>query len=423
MLPTLIAVVAIAVIVTAWVLWRFLRRSRVPRAEVGSNTNAVAELQSEFPPAGLLVPEDILRSTGSTATSIWDALEAAIMPVAVQYRPVSESEMAKLRTIPVVNATAQQAILEMAKALNPKNPTLYSVVLPKGFSLVKAVGVPGYRGFARNERNIAASAALIPVAASGKVAARLPLLAVAGFVMAVDIMAQREERAHQRRLEAILGRQEERHYVERIANQRSADTQLSRAISSILDGHTPNLDLALKSAYDEFHRSQQFLEKFRGVIDELVDDDGKVDYRRLEKALGGESKDTGHFIRELHLARSAIAIRRKAMVADAAAVALADPNNPYAALWKFLESQVHELDEADAIAAELTERLTHIELKDRWYDFDDSAAARQEQLRAQVAPPRVDSDTEIVYLLKPSGEILQVLPSEEDEAAPIAQDG
>jgi hypothetical protein len=423
MLPTLTAVVAIAVIVTAWVLWRFLRRPRVPREEVGSHANAAAGLQPEFPPAGLLVPEDVLRSAGSTATSIWDALEAAITPVAVEYHPVSESEMAKLRTIPVVNATAQQSILGIVKALNPKSPTLYRVVLPKGAELVKAVGTSGYRGFARNESGIASQAVLKPVAVGGAVAAGWPALAVAGTVMAVDILAQREQRAHQRRVEAILGRQEERHYVERIKDQRTADTQLSRAISSMLDGHKPNLDLALKSADDEFHRSEQFLEKFRGVVDELVDDDGKVDYRRLEEALGGEEKDTGHFIRELHLTRSAIAIQRKAMVAHAASVALSDPTNPYAALRKFMESRVHQLDEADAIAAELTERLTQVELKGRWYDFDNSAAARQEQLRAQISPPSVEGDTEIRYLLTPSGEILQVLPSEEDEPAPIAQDG
>lgn len=38
----------------------------------------------------------------------------------------------------------------------------------------------------------------------------------------------------------------------------------------MLDGHNPNVELALKSADDEFYRSQQFLEKHRGVVDELV---------------------------------------------------------------------------------------------------------------------------------------------------------
>jgi hypothetical protein len=236
------------------------------------------------------------------------------------------------------------------------------------------------------------------------------------------MVAQRELRANQRRVEAILGRQEERYYIERIKDQRSADAQLSRAISLILDGHNPNLELALKSAYDEFHRSQQFLDKFRGVIDELVDDDGKVDYRSLEGALGGKAKEADHFVRELHLARAAIAIRSKAMVADAAAVALADPTNPYAALRKFLVSQVNQLEEADAVAAELTERLAHVELKGRWHDSDKSVTARQERLRAQVSPPGVDGDTDIRYLMTSSGQILQVLPSDEVEHTQLALD-
>jgi hypothetical protein len=421
MLPTLIAVVAIAVMVTAGLIWRFSRRARVPRTEVASSPIAVSELQPEFPPAGLLVPEDVFRSAGSTPTAIWDALEAAAAPVAVEYYPVSESDIAKFRTVPV-NAAAQQAMVGIVKALNPKNPTLFRAVLPKGAELVKAAGTSGFRGFARSGSGITTHAVLKPVAAGGAIAAGWPVLAVAGTVMAVDMVAQREQRAHQRRVEAILGRQEERHYIERVKDQRSADAQLSRAISLMLDGHNPNLELALKSAYDEFHRSQQFLEKFRSVIDELADDDGKVDYRQLEEALGGKAKEADHFIRELHLARAAIAIRRKAMVADAAAFALADPNNPYAALRKFLESQVHQLDETDAISAELTERLTQVELKGRWYDSDKSVAARQEQLRAQVSPPRVDGDTEIRYLMTSSGQILQVLPSDGDEPLKLTQD-
>lgn len=420
MLPTLIAIVAIAVIVTAWLLWRFSRRPTTSGRRVATSIPAAIEVRPEFPPAGLLVPEDVLRSAGPTSAAIWDALEAAAAPVAVEYFPVSESEIAKFRTVPV-NATAQQAMVGIVNALNPKGPTLFRVVLPKGAELVKAAGTSGFRGFSRSGGKTA-HAVLKPVAVGGAVAAGWPVLAVAGTLFAVDMVAQREQRANQHRVEAILGRQEERYYIERIKDQRSADAQLSRAISLMLDGHNPNLELALKSAYDEFHRSQQFLERFRGVIDELVDDDGKVDYRRLEEALGGKAKEADHFVRELHLARAAIAIRRKAMVADAAAVALADPTNPYAALRKFLESQVNQLEEADAIAAELTERLAHVELKGRWRDSDKSVATRQERLRAQVSPPRVDGDTEIRYLMTSSGQILQVLPSDEAEHTQLALD-
>lgn len=37
-----------------------------------------------------------------------------------------------------------------------------------------------------------------------------------------------------------------------------------------------------------------------------MDADGKVDYRGLEDALGGMSKDLDYFLRELHMARGAI---------------------------------------------------------------------------------------------------------------------
>ncbi|MFC5668506.1 hypothetical protein ACFP3U_36815 [Kitasatospora misakiensis] len=177
------------------------------------------------------------------------------------------------------------------------------------------------------------------------------------------------------------------------------------------------------SADDEFYRSQQFLEKHRSVIDELVDDDGKVDYRRLEETLGGKEKEVDQFIRELHLARAAIAMRRKALVTYAASLALADPTNPYAALRRFVESQVHQLEDAEAVATELTERLTQVELKGRrWRDSDKSVATRQERFRAQVSPPKIDGDTEIRYLMTSSGEILHVLPPAEDEPLQLAQD-
>ena len=101
------------------------------------------------------------------------------------------------------------------------------------------------------------------------------------------------------------------------------------AISLMLDGRNPHLELALKSADDEFHRSTQFLHRFRGVIEGLRDEEGRVDYRRLEETLGGKAKDVDYFVRELHLARAAIAIKRKALVGDAASLALADPSNPY----------------------------------------------------------------------------------------------
>ena len=419
MLPALIVVVAIAVLVTAWLLWRFSRRPNVPRTQVASSAQAQIELRPEFPSAGLLVPEGVLRSAGSTSAAIWDALGAAAVPVAVEYRPVTASETATFRPVPPVNAAAQQAMVDIVKALNPTSPTLYRVVLPKGAELVKAVGKSGFRGFSRSGGKTT-HAVLKPVAAGGAIAAGWPVFAVAGTVLAVDMVSQREQLAHQRRVEAILGRQEERHYIERIKDQRSADAQLSRAINLILDGRNPQLELALKSADDEFHRSKQFLDSFRGVVDGLREEDGKVDYRRLEETLGGKAKDVDCFVRELHLARAAIAIKRKALVADAASVALADPSNPYRALRKFLDAEVHQLEQADTAVAELTEQLSVVELKGRWHNRDKSVAERQAKLRAQIAPASVDDTAELLYLATGSGEILQLLPSDADEATPLA---
>lgn len=334
--------------------------------------------------------------------------------MAVEYFPVSDTEITKFRTVPI-NATAQQSMVEIVKALNPTNPTLYRVVLPKGAELVKAVGTSGYRGFARSGGRITAQALLKPVAAGGAIAAGWPIFAVAGTVMTVDMIAQRELRAHQQRVETILGRQEERHYVERIKDQRSANAQLSRSISLMLDGNNPNIELALKSAYDEFHLSQQFLEKYREVIDKLADSDGKVDYRQLEEALGGKDRDLDYFLRELHLARGAIAIRRKALLADAAAVALADPENPYTALRRFLETQADQLEEADSAANAITQSLTHIKLKGPWHKRNKAITERQGRIRKLAALPPVDTAVELRFLRTATGEIVQVTSTDEEQ--------
>src|SRR4051794_28607608 len=111
--PAMIAGVAIAVLVTAWLLWRFARRPNVPRTQVSSSGPAEIELRPKFPPAGLLVPEGVLQSAGSSSAAIWDALEVAVVPVAVEYFPVTASEIAACRTVPPVNAAAQQAMVDI----------------------------------------------------------------------------------------------------------------------------------------------------------------------------------------------------------------------------------------------------------------------------------------------------------------------
>lgn len=64
---------------------------------------------------------------------------------------------------------------------------------------------------------------------------------------------------------------------------------------------------------------------------------------------------------------------------------------------------------------ELTEQLMHVELKGRWHNREVSVAERQKLLRSQISPPTVDRDTELSYLVTGTGEILQLLPSEEVE--------
>jgi hypothetical protein len=63
---------------------------------------------------------------------------------------------------------------------------------------------------------------------------------------------------------------------------------------------------------------------------------------------------------------------------------------------------------------DLTEQLTRVELQGRWHNRDRSVAERQTQFRAQIAPPTLDGEAELRYLVTDSGEILQLLPSEED---------
>jgi hypothetical protein len=45
---------------------------------------------------------------------------------------------------------------------------------------------------------------------------------------------------------------------------------------------------------------------------------------------------------------------------------------------------------------------------------------RQAKLRAQIAPASVDDTAELLHLTTGSGEILQLLPSDADEEAPLA---
>lgn len=403
-----ICLVVLAAASTTWLLWRkSIQRSDpsmvVPPADDESNASF------ELPSSGLLVSEEVLRSAESGALSVWDALERATIPIAVEYFPVSEAEVARYRTVPI-NSAAQQSITHIVQAVNPNQPTLYRAVLPKGAELVRAVGTSGFRGFSRTGGRTA-HAVLKPVAAGGAVAAGWPIFAVAGTVMAIDMVAQRELRAHQRQVVALLARLDERHYVERVKDQRTADAQLTRAISLILDGHTPGLDHALKSAYDEFHRAQQFIEKYERAIQELVGPDGKVDYRELEKLIGKEGEDLDFFF-HLRMARGAVAIRRKALLADAASATFADPDNPYTALRKLLDAQSRELEEAERATLDISARLAEVQLKGGWSIA--KAAKKQDRIRELASPPDAQGALELLFLRTADGDVVQVVPEADD---------
>lgn len=382
-----------------------------------SATSEDAPTQAEpLPVRGLLVSHEIMQNLTDKQSDIKSALEFSSAPVAVAYMPVTRNELARFVTVPV-NQSMQQAVSQIAKAVNRNNDTLYKVILPKGAELVKAAGKSGFRAFAKNGSKISSHALLKPVAIGGAAAISWPVLAVGATVMALDMVAQKEQRAFQGRVLMFLERIDETNYLERIKDQQSADAQLTRAISLMLDGRNPMLELALKSADEEYLRSAMFIQKHRNVFQGLVDDDGKVDFRRLEAALGGKQKDVENFIREINLARSALVLKNKALVADAASQALAEPENAYAAYRKFLERETRALGDARDELEKIGSELSAAELKGRWYDkplekirsADKSVESRQSHFRKQLHVPQEDGSDELAFIISPTGEVRQVV--------------
>jgi hypothetical protein len=416
-----IALTVAVVVCAAGLLALTLRMHRRSRRDDAARSASLSEtsahermaLVRDLPASGILVPEAVLSTTGSNV-SVWEALEGASVPMAFEYYPITDIELAAYKLVPV-NAAAQQAFINIVRAVDPKSATLFKVVLPKGGDLVRAVGTSGFRGFARGPANIASHAVLYPVGVGGAAVAGWPILAVAASVMAMDMLAQREQRAHQRRVETILGRQEKRYEDARIAAQRTTDERLSAAISRMLDGQLPDLEVAQQRAGEEFHQAVQFLERNWSTLQSLMGSDGAngaVDYRKLEEALGGKTKDLDHFVRELHFARAAVALGRKALLADAASAALVDPQNPYLAFRKFLERRAAEVQQAENFEAQITATLTTLEVTGRWHDTKKSIADRQTALRERVTPPQIDPPDSVQYLALPSGEIHQLVPVE-----------
>ncbi|TQS94378.1 hypothetical protein EU811_00900 [Arthrobacter sp. TS-15] len=411
---------ALAVVASAGgLLTLTLRRHRSVRRDDAAKTARATETSASetmapvrvLPASGILVPEAVLSTTGA-AVSVWEALEVASVPMAFEYHPITDIELTKYKSVPV-NAALHQALTNIVRAVDPKSATLFKAVLPKGAELVRAVGTSGFRGFARGPANISSQAVLYPVGIGGAAVAGWPILAVSASVMAMDMLAQREQRAHQRRVETILGRQEKRSVDKRISFQRTTDKQLSAAISLMLDGQLPDLDVARHRAGDDFEEADIFLEQTWSTIQSLLESDrasGPVDYRKLEEALGGKTKDLDHFARELHFARAAVALGRKALLADAAKAALADPSNQYLAFQKSLERHAADVKHAESIEAQVTEALTTLELTGRWHEAKKSIAGRQTAFRERFTHPQIDPPGTVQYLALPSGEIHQLVP-------------
>lgn len=408
----LVAVTAVLVVVLGSGVLLLKRRAPTTLNESSTSGAQIATPdRPTLPEAGVLMAESVLPGGGSQV-SIWHALDNAAVPVAVSYRPVSSTELARYKAVPL-NAGAQDVIKGLTKLVNPKDPTLYEVVLPKGAELVKAVGQAGFRGFARNAKGIKAQAVLVPAGAAAAAGISWPAVALAGTVMTLDMAMQAEQRENQKRLFALMDRAEEHRYKDRIAAHRTADQMLSHAVAVMRDGRNPHLEVTRKAAYDVFHNAALFLEANRDLLDGIIDDEGKADFRTLEKRIGGDLRTTEHFFRELQLAREAISIRRRSLIVDAAAHALEDPTNPYEALQELLSAHVADLERAEAISESLTTQLTTLRMKGRWYDSDKAVGLHEIQVHNLAAPPTPAVDVEPVRILvTPDGEIQQLIPIE-----------
>lgn len=412
---TYVLVAVAAVLVVILVSGVLLGKRRPPTATNESSTSGaqIATLdRPTLPDAGVLMAESVLPE-GASQVSIWDALENAAVPVAVSYRSVSSTELAQYKAVPL-NAGAQDVFKGLAKFVNPKEPTLYEVVLPKGAELVRAVGQAGFRGFARDAKGIKAQAVLVPAGTAAAAGISWPAVALAGTVMALDMAMQAEQRENQKRLVALMDRAEEHRYKDRITAHRTADKMLSHAVAVMRDGGNPHLEVTRKAAYDVFHNAVLFLEGNRDLLDRIIDDEGKVDFRTLEKRIGGDLRATEHFFRELQLSREAIAIRRRSLIVDAAAHALKEPTNPYEALQELLSAHVADLERAEAISESLTTQFTTLRMKGRWYDSKKAVGLHEMQIHKLAAAPTPAVDVvPVQILITPDGEMQQLIPIED----------
>lgn len=383
------------------------RRGRAGASTVGSKVVEV------FPQAGVLVGPRT-PSGSALPAGLEDALEQASAPISVRYRPLSDAELTRFRSIPV-NATAQRAIVDIVRMIGPKGPTLFTVDIPAGTELVKAANGAGFRGVATaaSSSRFAAQAVIKPVGLAGAAAVSWPVLAVAASVMALDMVNQREQRAHQRRIEAGLRSLEQDFRGERIARLRATDKALSGAISRLLDGQAiaGTWEHARTAADHELELARQFLDKIEPTVERFADE-GSAKFRALSKELGGTedlSESENGFSRDLAYARARVSLARKALLTEAAEIALQNESDPFGSLVRHMEGRLADLAEVDARLREIATKLTSLELKGV---MSAKKLMRQRQLLAQCVED-IDEGAETIELVAlPSGEVRQLEPIE-----------
>jgi hypothetical protein len=92
-------------------------------------------------------------------------------------------------------------------------------------------------------------------------------------------------------------------------------------------------------------------------------------------------------------------------------------------LREVFTSQAKQLEESEVALAQLNSNLRNVALKGRWHDrivdrvrsSDRSVAAREDRFHAEFAElPKVEGDAELTFIMTPTGDLLQVLPAEDD---------
>ena len=377
------------------------------RAKTGSSTMTRTQL---FPDQGILVAGG--REAGAELSGdLIELLSRATVPVAFEYRPVQPAEVATLRYSPVkVNASAQRGIAELVRAVGPKGPTLYTAIVPNGAELVRSAAGDGVRGFYRGARNISGHATFKVVGTGAAAATAWPVLAVAATVMALDAIESRQQKQHQDRVEQLLGRQEDARFREASAAQRTADVQLSHAIALLLDGRAADGDVrdGWRTAFRQLDQSASYLRARLGAVKDLVKD-GKIDHDSLAKqGLVDADRESGSFYREVELARGAIGLAKKALLASAASSALSDPDNAFAELRKSLDRQRAHIDTTEELLTSLCELVTTVELTQGFFSSSKPAGRLRQLLIRELAEPSPVHAEPLEFVVTESGEVLQI---------------